>query len=146
MNRDFIFRWKSRNCGDWIYRDLIECVESGQSRHDKTLIQSFFNPLVNADMRTFTESTGLRDINGQQIFEGDILMYMGDADSPCYVVEFDDGRFVLMDYKEFQVSKYGSVCKTYFTGWELDSGKYAVIGNVFDNKDMLPNTEYFRRD
>nr|DAV92823.1 MAG TPA: YopX protein [Caudoviricetes sp.] len=73
------------------------------------------------------QSTGLRDMNNREIFEGDIVLVL---DSP-YTVFYDDER--------------GSYrLKPHDDRWNVDymsnfshGGNFEVIGNIYENKKQL---------
>lgn len=69
---------------------------------------------------TIGQYTGLKDKNGKEIYEGDIVL-RGSDNSP-EVVEFDD------DIDTDGV--YGRCSGWAFDGWE-------VIGNIYENPELL---------
>ena len=82
--------------------------------------------IVNNDLHLM-QSTGLRDKNGKEIFEGDIVLVL---DSP-YTVFYDNER--------------GSYrLKPHDNRWNVDymsnfshGGNFEVVGNIYENKEYL---------
>ncbi|MEK5503297.1 YopX family protein [Bacillus sp. FSL M8-0168] len=87
----------------------------------------------NADITGFFENimqyTGLKDKNGREIWEGDIVLYdrniAPSIDSRKYVVEWYDGQFVL-DNRSQTIDDFTS-----------DLNLIEVIGNIYENLELL---------
>ena len=82
---------------------------------------------VSPDEIELMQSTGLKDKNGKEIFEGDIVLVL---DSP-YTVFYDNER--------------GSYrLKPHDDRWNVDymsnfshGGNFEVVGNIYENKELL---------
>jgi len=78
--------------------------------------------------------TGLKDKNGKEIWEGDILHFKGNVYSGT-PGEFDKKDMILpvvyKDNKGFQMYLIG------FCYYEIYSHEVEVIGNIFENKELL---------
>jgi uncharacterized phage protein (TIGR01671 family) len=82
--------------------------------------------LVNFDEVHFRKFTGPKDINGKEIYEGDILYELSfDGDAILCEVVFSNGAFML---------KEGEITDSFL----YDSAKdMEVIGNVYENPELL---------
>ena len=68
--------------------------------------------------------TGLKDINGKEIYENDLISLTDDLEDPIYKVIFDEAKFEIIG---------GGVC--YDLGEEFMDCE--VIGNVHENLELL---------
>lgn len=70
------------------------------------------------------QSTGLKDVNGKEIYENDLIRLTDDLEDPIYKVIFDEAKFEIIG---------GGVC--YDLGEEFMDCE--VIGNVHNNPELL---------
>lgn len=82
-----------------------------------------FTSEVLVDPETVCQYTGLTDKNGRKIFEGDILnVTYSDQQGECHYVE----NYVLDDLR-----------KTSVMGWLDYANELEVVGNIFDNTELV---------
>lgn len=137
MNREILFRGKLEYNGKWIYGDLLQ-YENGDVAIFGENLSSFGCECTEMSKRdrvipdTIGQYTGLKDKDGNKIFEGDILEYIGkrkDNMNKVYrrKVVFHEGMFALLS-KELQAY---SALKHHC----MEDGRFAwsVIGNIHDN-------------
>ena len=129
--RKIKFRGKRIDTGEWVYGDIIQWEDGTVdiAPIDRDNIQH----TVNSD--TVGQYTGLKDRNGREIYEGDILMCIGqrgDNKGHKYYrkVLFENGSFC-MNVRYYRINS--PLCNHIVNkelGWE-------VIGNIHDNQELL---------
>ena len=80
------------------------------------------------------QSTGLRDVNGKEIFEGDILK-VTDEHSWLEVVEYNDKKAVFVS--EEVNRKFKTPESPLYELFGTNIFKVEVIGNIYENPELL---------
>ena len=75
--------------------------------------------------------TNLKDKNGKEIYEGDILKVKFDTETINLYVRYDMGQYLLIKQGEWQDNLYDCM-------WFHE---VEVIGNIYENKDLIKNTK-----
>lgn len=119
--REILFKAKRKDNGEWVEGDAIHEPIGMSIRHEK----NGMSVRVPVDPDTLCQYTGLTDKNGKRIWENDIIELPGE--DGYFVCEWqeDTARFVLNG-----------------EGLTVDFDNYwsyevEVIGNIFDNPDLL---------
>lgn len=90
------------------------------------------NYYANLERCVLMQYTGLRDKNGKEIYEGDIIGHeKDDSESRVshHVVVWHDTGFMGK-----QICSYGSFIG--LEAWTQDRDGYAVIGNIYENEEL----------
>ena len=87
------------------------------------------------DAKTLCQCTGLKDKNGKLIWENDILSGRLDEDYP----EDETRKHILWHENGRHTKELGSI--DYEPLDDFDSENFEVIGNIFDNKELLESEE-----
>ena len=119
MKRDIVFRGKSKSTGEWVFGNLFDKDTKGRT-HIGTTVRRCFD----IDPETVGQFTGIMDISGEDLFEGDIYN-MGD-DNIRYVVVWRNCMFI---GKQIGNNSYAGL-----NYWESEIKK---VGNIYDNPELL---------
>jgi uncharacterized phage protein (TIGR01671 family) len=148
--REIKFRGKDEDTGEWRYggyhkhqiTEICPVQFYGESEEDKTpkyihyIIMDGFadwnmeKPILKSNVIAETVGlyTGLKDINGKEIYDGDIVKTNIDL---IGVVSFDLGYY--LDWiKEDKILMFNKDIKVWCNDWGLE-----VIGNIYENPDLL---------
>lgn len=92
---------------------------------------------TNLDYSRLMQSTGLRDINGKLIYEGDIIKYMyyNPKRYTKWSVVFNP------DTLEFGLKDCQCIGYSRLTRYSIFNNKVEVIGNIYENPELLKDGE-----
>ena len=94
--------------------------------------------LLNVDFKQFEllQYTGLKDKNGKEIYEGDIVLIKLDETSTWYktVVGFKKGAFIanLIDKEDY----------VYIFHHGFTDDDFEIIGNIYENSELLEENKW----
>ena len=126
--REILFRGKRIDNGEWTEGYLF-----------KQWNRTFLLWGMTGDIPNMTEVipetvgqfTGLTDKNGKKIFEGDVVEYAGS----CGEIVFVERRWAFMSRERDMYCEWLSNLPQYGTGI------VEIIGNIYDNKEILESKE-----
>lgn len=136
--REILFKAKRIDNGEWVEGCYTECkgetfIGIGTSIGIDVL-KGFCTPVIRwfeVDPETLCQFTGLCDKNGKRIWENDILMAHLDElypeDTTYETVEWGAAGWVTCEAN--------SIDRQYLD--EFDTEHFEVVGNIFDNKELL---------
>lgn len=140
MQDRYLFKAKRKDNGEWV-EGFYFCMTHTDGRHTHHFIiplgadLSLGTPVekiqVEVDQSTICQCTGLKDKNGKLIFENDILSGHIDVEFP----EDETRKRVVWHENGWCTNEPG--CDDYEELDDFDSENFEVIGNKFDNPELL---------
>lgn len=148
--REIEFRAKRIDNNEWVYGDLISHkldIPRIVINHEYSTGTCFVCDTIKVVEKTIGQYAEKKDKNGKKIYEGDIikLSYKGIVDCKetilTYIypvkyslVKFKDGDGNEYAYRDFNIDN-SSLC-------EYDSEMLEVIGNIYDNPELVGDIKY----
>ncbi len=132
MKREIKFRGKRLTDGKWIYGDFFRNRELAFIAADSIVdnpLASWRDYNVNPD--TVGQFTGLYDAEGEEIYEGDVILE--DKDPTMLEIVFRDGIFFASIGNTHGENPFMNCALRVI----LDRRKTHVIGNIHDNPELL---------
>ena len=123
MRDRYLFRGKRTDSGEWVYGLLGRY----NADYENANIIDEFECLVPVKTETVGQYTSLKDKNGKNIFEGDIVYCKSRLDNAIMVVIFECGQFRMVlseNYRSYQTNS---------GFYDINCFDKEVIGNIYDN-------------
>ena len=137
MKREILFRGKSTISKEWVYGDL---VRTSQLIAIKEVNGDYFRP-ISVIPETIGQYTGLKDKDGNKIFEGDIVHLKGDGYDGSKVgkdyyrvITFHDGAFCISIEDGVHYPVHAPI---YEHSDSHNIVNWNVVGNVTDNPELI---------
>lgn len=112
----------------WFKCDYTEKYMAEKGMNDRAILLTDSYP-VECELASMGQYTGLEDKNGKEIFEGDILGICNE--DPLFVEYIEKhGAFCFVDIFD----KFGP---TNYTAKEFSYEAFEVIGNIYENPELL---------
>lgn len=139
MQDRYLFRGKRIDNGEWIDGYYVK----GMNMYDKE-VHLIFEPttifyssgetdgFVEVDYSTICQCTGLKDKNGKLIWENDIC---DRKEKYLEIIKYNKGDWTL-DYS-YSKGKESGYCYCNLGFYALEQEYVEVIGNIFDNPELL---------
>lgn len=147
--REILFRAISIKTGKWVYGHIAyHAFDTAYYIHESWDIApcmsepggSVHYAVHEVDPKTICEYTGLKDKNGVEIFDGDIIKHQL---GKVFIVEFEDFGWVVNNEKIFAIknNKMGGnekySLKNFLQMLKESNVKIEVIGNTYQNPELL---------
>ncbi|MCI6044271.1 YopX family protein [bacterium] len=136
MNDRFLFRAKRIDNGEWVqgYYTYYPCGFTSVDKVEHAIrdtVSEYCRKLYFVDPSTICQCTGLKDKNGNMVFENDIMSAHLDD---CFPEDITYARVIWGD-TGYCLREKGSIDIQPLE--EIDMEHFTVCGNIFDNPELL---------
>lgn len=130
--REILFKAKRIDSGEWVIGHYIPFGLDVDIHYDIVFSKGDYifcsesQQLIEINIKTLCQYTGLKDKNGNMIFENDVLNYWENGKENIkqrLKVFFENGQFVVDHYAINLLNSRNMSSE--------------IIGNIFDNKELL---------
>lgn len=132
MSDRYLFKAKRLDNGEWIVGYLYRLSEN----NPPFIMLRKYGESYEVDEHTICQCTGLRDKNGKLIWENDICDRKEEYPE---IVKYNNGDWTL-DYSYLK-GKESGYCYCNLGFYVLERKCVEVIGNIFDNPELLESEE-----
>ena len=123
--REIKFRGKRIDSGEWVYG----CLTRYSEQMSYITVDLIEDKIYEVLTETVGQYTGLKDKNGKEIYEGDVVLFkheIGDEDwsSEIYFVEFKNGSFNI--------------------AWAFEENtcdECELLGNIYENPELMAEVD-----
>lgn len=137
LNKRYLCRGKRVDNGEWIEGNIL-ITENWASILTCTDFCGSSDEPPSCDVReyevvyeTVGQYTGLKDKNGKQIFEGDVVCYNGTNHKVVYESRFGCGFFGIV-INGYEIWPFNN---------EVPANRMEVIGNIHDNPELIKGVD-----
>ena len=154
MQREIKFRAWLTIAKKWIDVNKLEVLRDGQASPSNQSQQflttgKLIHPIDLPETTTIQQYTGIKDINGKEIYEGDIIKNHTPYEEYCRLAVVVWGKYeycywalAVLDLRnkiapEVVHNINGFALKEELPLYQKYFGSYEILGNVYENSDLL---------
>ena len=134
--REIKFRGKSKLSNNWFYGYLVNIKEPQITYYDDLQKQQIMEPVFPESVGQYT---GMKDKNGKEIYDGDIVKNISEEGYPIRgLVFYDDGSFkVTSSHADITEKNVYDILDKKL----IEDNNMEKIGNKYENSELLEGDE-----
>jgi len=138
---DFRLENQENPCISFTHDELLNAIPDTLTTHEEETLLDWFEAnfgtdweeWYNGDIDILRQCTGLKDMNGNTIFEGDIVetYYKGITTGQKYIYHWESPAFYVEPFEHNKPS--GS----HWFYYAVEHKRCRIIGNIYENKELM---------